>query len=146
MKNDDYDDPQIEEAWCNERRQDVRDYLRRQGVMHGEIGEWPAWHVVPYVSIWAIESRVIPGAVGWWVICGDLPTDYVSAAKIKHPREAMAEFGKRWAKIIPYLQQGKPHPKFAVRMEGKRRQLAPLLKARAKLLSGWAKDETLWDS
>ena len=91
----DYDDPPVEEQWCEDRRAQVAAYLQREGVEHGQIGEWPAWHVAPYVSIWAIESKKRPDRVGWWVICGDLPTDYVSAAKIKHPRD--------WGELAPLV-------------------------------------------
>ncbi len=42
-----YDDPAIEEQWCSERRAQVIEYLEREKVSHGEVGEWPAWHVVP---------------------------------------------------------------------------------------------------
>ena len=51
-------DPEVEERWCGEQRSRVADYLRSQGVDYGRIGQWPAWHLAPYVSIWAIESRV----------------------------------------------------------------------------------------
>src|SRR6266446_5228772 len=56
MKKPDYDDPAVEERWCNEQRVNVTNYLSSQKVKHGRIGDWPAWHVAPYVSIWAIES------------------------------------------------------------------------------------------
>jgi Domain of unknown function (DUF4826) len=85
----DYNDPAVEEQWCAERRAEVTAYLQRERVDHGRVGEWPAWHVAPYVSIWAIESKQRPGWVGWWAICGDLPTDYVSAETIKEPRDAV---------------------------------------------------------
>ena len=64
-----------EETWCAERRNDAVQYLRNQRLDHGAVGEVPAWFAVPYISIWAIESRKVPGSVGWWVISGDLPTD-----------------------------------------------------------------------
>jgi len=89
-----FDDPAQEEKWCEERRAEVAAYLKAEGVSHGRIGEWPEWHVAPYASIWAIESAARPEWVGWWVICGDLPTDYVSADTIKHPRDAMLAISK----------------------------------------------------
>ncbi len=64
MSTPDYDDPDVEERWCSDQRRLVDDYLRSQGVEHGQIGEWPAWHIAPYVSIWAVESRVRPGSIG----------------------------------------------------------------------------------
>jgi hypothetical protein len=38
------DDHAIEEQWCRDRRAQVEEYLQREGVDHGRIGEWPAWH------------------------------------------------------------------------------------------------------
>jgi len=35
----DYDDPNVEEAWCNERRAEVAAYLMAQRVHHGEVGD-----------------------------------------------------------------------------------------------------------
>jgi hypothetical protein len=104
------DDPAVEERWCNERRAQVADYLKREGVTHGRIGEWPAWHTAPYVSVWAIESAKCHESVGWWVICGDLPTDYVSAANVKHPREAMRAISERWLELSGYMIRGEKHP------------------------------------
>ena len=99
------------------RRAQVEPYLRHQAVDHWRVGEWPAWHLAPYVSIWAVESESRPEWVGWWLICGDLPTDYVSAANIKHPREAVRAFAERWreqARLMasedraPGIQIGRP--------------------------------------
>jgi len=36
-----------EEKWCAEQRMHVEAYLKKQGVAHGRIGEWPAWLVAP---------------------------------------------------------------------------------------------------
>jgi hypothetical protein len=84
-----YDEPNVEDAWCNERRAEVAAYLVAQRVLHREVGDWPAWHLAPYVSVWAIESAVEPGSMGWWVISGDLPTDYASSDGLPDPREAL---------------------------------------------------------
>jgi Domain of unknown function (DUF4826) len=73
-------DDQTEESWCNAQRDAVANYLRSQRLEHGEIGDWPAWHVAGCVAIWAVESKARPEWIGWWVISGDLPTDYCSAA------------------------------------------------------------------
>ena len=65
-----------EERWCERERERVIAYLKHQRLYHGAVGEWPAWSVHPHVAVWAVESVVRPGWVGWWVISGDLPTDY----------------------------------------------------------------------
>lgn len=146
MSAPNYDDPAVEDRWCAERRSSVADYLRRQNVDHGEIGKWPAWHVAPYVSIWAIESRKKPGWVGWWVISGDLPTDYISAERLKHPRVALKAIAERWLEVADYMKQGKQHPTIVVGDPDPKNQaeLMPLLEKRATLLLGWSVDDSYW--
>jgi hypothetical protein len=141
----DYDDPAVEQQWCAEHRLHVIDYLRAEGINHGAVGNWPAWHVAPYVSIWAVESGTRPGFVGWWVICGDLPTDYVSAQSIKHPRDAMRAIAKRWLEQADLMMQGKSHPELRVGRPEDARTLAPLLNSRAAKLLAWSDDPLIWN-
>lgn len=141
----DYDDPEIEERWCEERRRDVADYLQLQGVRHGAIGEWPAWHVAPYVSIWAIESASNPGWVGFWVICGDLPTDYVSSQALKHPRDVMRAFADRWSKVAENMAKGQPSPDVNIGSPSDWPTLGPMLASRAATLRRWADDAAMWE-
>ena len=139
-----YDDPAVEEKWCQERRGEIIAYLERERVRHGRVGEWPAWHVAPYVSVWAIESKGSPASVGWWVICGDLPTDYISSERISHPREAVRALAERWSKLVPYLERGEEHPEVSLGTQQSREELAPLLKARCKLIAKWVEDDFIW--
>lgn len=76
-----------EETWCAALRDQVIAYLDRQQLVHGRIGEWPAWHVYPYVAVWAVESVRRPGWVGWWAIAGDCPADHVVCGPERTPRE-----------------------------------------------------------
>lgn len=140
----DYDDPAVEEQWCEERRAQVTAYLQREGVEHGRIGEWPAWHVAPYVSIWAIESKDAPDWIGWWVICGDLPTDYISAAQIKHPREAIRSIAEEWRQQAKLMASGERHSNIRIGRPEEWASLAPLLETRASALLQWANDDSLW--
>ena len=81
-----------EDTWIASQRKVVQEYLEREGVDHLGVGEYPAFHLHPYVAVWAVQSKKAPGWVGWWAISGDLPTDYVSRGKIAHPREALRAF------------------------------------------------------
>jgi len=142
------DDSQREKHWCNEQGQIVARYLLSQKVEHGRIGEWPAWHIAPYVSIWAIESLVTPGAIGWWVISGDLPTDYLSAADVEppqHPRKALRLIATRWLAAVDAWNQGREYEGFQIAGNVQNKTLAPLLKSRANLLAEWADDDGLWE-
>ena len=141
----DFDDPKVEEAWCKERRGDVTAYMRGTGTRFGSIPEWPAWHVPPFVSVWPVESGVAPGRLGWWVICGDLPTDYLSGNDAADPREAVRAIATRWQEVVSTWERGQEHPAMEIGGKSDRAQLLPLLKGRAKVLLEWCEDDSLWD-
>jgi hypothetical protein len=146
MTKPDYDDPGVDERWCDEQRAAVCTYLRSQRV-NGRVGEWPAWHVAPYASIWAIESLARPEWIGWWVISGDLPTDYISSADVsppQHPRKAMMVFAKNWLQVIKAWKDGRELENTRIGDPGSHEDLAPLLESRAKLLMEWVEDDSLW--
>jgi len=131
-----------EDAWCEERRAEVAEYLAQQeDLVHGRIGDWPAWHFAPYVSMWAVESVTMPGMVGWWAICGDVPTDCCSAAsECAHPRAAMKQMAQGWIEAVMNTEQGAPT------IAGTRlsANLAPKLAGKASLLLKMAADDELW--
>ena len=138
-----------EQRWCAAQRAIVASYLEAEGLEHGEIGEWPAWHVVPIVAVWVVESLARPGRIGWWVISGDVPTDYRSASAVaqpQHPRTALQVFATAW------LAQARaaPAPTGATRAPAGRLALteetSSMLESRANLLLKWADDDELWDS
>jgi hypothetical protein len=117
-----------ETAWCPKIRPIVVDYLKRQGVAHGRVGDIPASHLVPHVSIWAIESLARPGAIGWWVICGNLPMDYCSGHECRHPRLATRRIAESWHAA---LRDCKPGDK-TIGVTGIPASFAPLLSPRAR--------------
>ncbi|MFA7594119.1 MAG: DUF4826 family protein [Thiohalobacteraceae bacterium] len=141
----DYDEPSEEERWCNDCRVAVSDYLRQARIDHGKVGEWPAWHVAPHVSMWAVESRETPGLVGWWVVAGDLPTDYVDAEGVHHPRQALKVLGARWLEAAQHMEEGRRHPSLQIGSPDDWPRLAPLLRSRAEVLLQWANDGSVWE-
>src|SRR6516164_2189363 len=148
MPKPDYDDPEVEERWCSEQQKIVADYLLSQKVNHGRIGEWPAWHIAPHASIWAIESLARPEWIGWWVISGDLPTDYISSADVKppqHPRKAMRVFAQNWLEVVKAWKDGREIENTRIGDSSSHEELGPLLESRAKLLMEWADDDSLWE-
>ena len=144
MKTANWDDPAVEERWCSERRQSLTYYLAKEGLNHGEVGSWPAWHVTPYISLWAVESLVAPGHVGWWVICGDLPTDYLSAGTVKYPKQALLAFADSWKEVALYMRSGVPHPNLRYGPPELNLKLAASLEERSELLHRLAEDDSLW--
>ena len=54
---EDYDEDWTEaedRAWCTDTRENLLRYLEAEGVTHGELSPWPAWHIGPHAGIWAI--------------------------------------------------------------------------------------------
>lgn len=141
----DYDDIDTLLEWFDEQREKVATYLIKEKVVHGEIGEQPACHVAPYVSIWAIESLVQKGAVGWWAISGDLPTDYISSEDAKTPREAAKAFGEIWMELAGNMQEGQASEERSVGNSESQKALGAMLESRALTLLEWVQDDSLWN-
>jgi Domain of unknown function (DUF4826) len=139
------DSPDDRDRWNTDCRQRASDYLKGIGISHGRIGEIPAWSLAPHVSLWAIESGKASGKVGWWAICGDCPTDYVSCTGDRTPRSAIEQFATRWQEAAVALARGEQHPDFVIGDPENAREVAPLLAARAELLRKFALDDALWD-
>ncbi len=138
-------DVKEEKQWLDDCEDEVYAYLIRENIIHGRIEARPSWFVAPYVSIWGIESAKEPETIGWWVICGDLPTDYISSTDIKSPRDVVKEFSNRWQEISLYMLEGKQHPTIKIGSSYDLNELGSLLNHRANILSKWGKDESNWN-
>lgn len=136
--------PADEDAWCSRQRAEVIEYLEREQLVHGEVGEWPAWHVWPQVAVWAVESVAHPGWVGWWVISGDLPTDYTTCGPERHPREGVRDIAERWRTAASRWKQGERADDWNIGSRENEATLAPLLAARAETLLSFVADDSLW--
>lgn len=141
----DYEDIDTLLDWFDEQREKVATYLIKEKVVHGEIGEQPACFVPPYVAIWAVESLAQKGSVGWWAICGDLPTDYISSEDAKTPRQAAKAFGEIWMELAGNMQEGQASEDRSVGDPEKQKALGVMLEARAQTLLEWAGDDSLWE-
>ena len=137
-------EPTSEEDWCAAHAADVAACLQRLALAHGRIGDWPAWHLMPYASIWAVESRERPEWIGWWAICGDLPSDAIAAHDLPTPRDAMRAFGKRWVAHADCLDRGEVPANWAHLPDEALPKLAAQLKSRGAALQLWADDAASW--
>jgi len=132
------------EAWVIAERAKVEAYLRKEKVDHLGVGDWPAYDDAPHIAIWAIQSKIKPGFVGWWSISGDCPTDYMSRGQADHPRKAILYFSESWKKTAELMSAGKPNPEIRIGEKKDWPILAPLLKSRSDFLDQLARDDDLW--
>ena len=144
MSAAEYDDPRRLASWLDEQRRVVLDYLERQETRHGGVPSEPFWFVAPHVSLWPVTSGAHPGAIGWWAIAGDLPTDYLSSRDARDARSAMRAFGSRWAAAATSMARGERPSGFAIGEPSVWPKLAPILASRAQILEAWASDDELW--
>lgn len=136
--------PTAEERWCAERRKQVRAYLKDERLEHRRNRGLARLAYRAVRLLWAIESAARPGWVGWRTICGDLPSDYLSARCAKHPRTALRAFAKRWLAIARCMERGRAHPSIRIGDRSAWPKLAPLLRARAQLLAKVARTNSIW--
>ena len=144
LENDAYDDPEVEADWLAEQRGNVQRYLGVEGVHHGGVAAEAAWFVAPYVSVWTVESVATPGAIGWWAISGDLPTDYLSGRDATDARGALAAFSSRWRNVAGYMLRGEEHPTIKIGSPRDGPALGDLLQRRARILDDWVNDNEIW--
>jgi hypothetical protein len=136
--------PDEEDIWIQAGRKDAEGYLRGQKVEHRGVGEYPAFHVYPYLALWAVQSKNSPGRVGWWAITGDLPADYISSSEGRHPREAMRAFARHWREVSQFMLRGDPHPDCHIGTRDQWPELGDLLRRRAEIIRSYADDDEIW--
>jgi hypothetical protein len=144
MSPTDYTDPAEEQEWLDEQESRALDYLNSWSIEHdGDLVI--EWCVAPYVSVWT--TSLGDRSPKTWIICGDLPTDFIKDNRISDAQSAVRAFAKRWVDVSQHLLKGQQHP--TIRIGGAEdsnqlRELGDLLRRRADLLLKWSADKTLW--
>ncbi len=138
-------DDQKFEKWVIDQRKVVESYLQKEGIDNPSVGPWPAFEVSPYFAIWAVESKQVPGKIGWWAFSGDCPTDYVSEDGSCHPRNALKILLDNWHSYIPHMKSGNQPPNTTFGDESNLSELGQLLENRVKVLEDWLLDDDLWE-
>jgi hypothetical protein len=134
-----------ESEWIADQRIRVEEYLRTERIDHLGVGECPAFYGHPYIALWAVQSKQSPGSIGWWVISGDLPTDYIGSNDGRHPRQALRTFAKQWLKASEAMSHGETLPGYSIGLPSQRAELAGLLRGRAQIVQKFAEDDALWE-
>jgi hypothetical protein len=139
-----FDDPQVEKDWCAQQREHVEWFLDQQPINPGRIGEWPAFHIAPHASVWAIESGEEEDLLGWWVITGDLPTDYFSAMELLHPRQVLKAAADRWQMLLDNVENGIEDDSISLPGLVENHELQHILRVRIELLNKTYGQEAFW--
>ncbi|MGI2261538.1 DUF4826 family protein [Shewanella sp. GXUN23E] len=128
---------QMQQQWVREQFQKANKFLAEKGVIPGKVLTDQSRYLVPFVAVWKMEASQ-PKKHQYWVISGDLPTDYVSADVAPTAREAIKHFSLTWQlKAENLIQSG-------VVRDPTQAKFANLLVARAQSLYKMQEDEKLW--
>jgi hypothetical protein len=133
------------EEWVTSQRRRVEDYLGAQGIPNPNVGPWPAFEVAPKFAIWPVESKKIPGKIGWWAFSGDCPTDYVSEDGQCHPRAALRNLLEQWRNYVVLMKRGQQPPKASFGEDANLQDLGALLEKRVEILAEWVLEDDLWE-
>jgi hypothetical protein len=139
MTDDEFD------RWVDEERGHVERYLVHHGIDSPTVGPWPAFEMAPYFAIWAVESHLQPGSIGWWAFSGDCPADFVAEDGNCHPRNALRLLLERWEASIPYMKAGVQPPGVKFGEDDQLKLLAGLLETRIEIYTEWLENDELWE-
>jgi hypothetical protein len=80
------------------------------------------------------------------VICGDVPTDYLSAKTIKHPRQALRQFAQNWRQWCEYMKRGEPPPGIVLGSPETWPEIGGRLRGRVELLLEIVDNDEYWQA
>ena len=143
MPSKDYD-PAEEQEWLDEQEAHALDYLDRESVAHDANLEIE-WCLAPYVSVWSSPGRGKTPRT--WIICGDLPADFIQDEMISDARSAVRAFSTRWTDVSRCMLKGELHPTIQIGVSTKPnelKELGDLMNRRASLLLKWCADDSVW--
>ncbi|MCF1426607.1 MAG: DUF4826 family protein [Shewanella sp.] len=127
----------MQQQWVREQFQKANKFLAEKGVIPGKVLTDKSRYLVPFLAVWKVEASQ-PKKQQYWVISGDLPTDYVPADVAPTARDAIKHFSLTWQlKAENLIQSG-------VVRDPTQARFANLLVARAQSLYEMQEDEKLW--
>lgn len=79
--------------WVREQFQKANKFLAENGVLFETVITEESRYLMPYLAVWKIKAM---DSKLYWVISGDLPTDYTSVDNAKDAKEVLRHFAMHW--------------------------------------------------
>ena len=131
--------------WIKEEFKKVEEYLQKEKITYDRIENTPSFYIEECVAIWKIFSKKYKGKIGWWVISGDLPTDYISSKNIKDARTALEKILSEWKSYVKSMKDGKNPNDVKIGNKNNKKELGELLEKRINILEEWLATDNLWN-
>jgi hypothetical protein len=87
------DNPEALKTWVREQFQRANKHLAEQGVLFETVVMEESRYMAPHIAVWKIKDTQ---QKFFWVICGDLPADAVTASVAANARDALKHFSMSW--------------------------------------------------
>ena len=127
----------LTQQWIKEHFQKANRFLAEKGVIPSKVIADESRYLAPFLAVWKMESKQ-PKAQTFWVMSGDLPSDYVDVGVAKTARDAIRHFSMMWQlKAENLLKSG-------ATADATQAKFAKLLVSRAESLYQIHNDDKLW--
>lgn len=130
----------LRQEWVRTQFQKANRFLAEKGVIPSKVLADESRYLAPYLAIWKMESKR-PTTKTYWVMSGDLPSDFVDVKVAKTARDAVRHFSMMWQMQAENLIRSG-----ATRRDATQAKFAQLLVSRAESLYRMHNDEKLWNS
>lgn len=122
------------ENWVREQFQRANKHLAESGVLFDSVVTEESVYLAPFLAIWKIKST---DNKYYWVICGDVPCDFMPFEHEKTAREAIKHFSMVWQLKAEKIRQSGTTDQTQV-------EFAQLLEKKAESLYEVQSRDDLW--
>lgn len=123
------------QTWAREQFQKANQFLAQEGVLFDAVITEQSRYLAPLVAIWkikAMDSKV------YWVLTGDVPTDFTLASNAEDARGVLRYFSLRWQMKAENLLQNNTSN------DASQASYAQLLADRAERIYKLQEKDNLW--
>ncbi|MDO6568144.1 DUF4826 family protein [Alteromonas sp. 1_MG-2023] len=120
--------------WVREQFQKANKHLAENGVLFESVVTNESRYLVPYLAVWKIKDTE---NAFYWVMSGDLPTDFIADSMAATARDAIKHFAMSWQLKSANLRVSQGADKASL-------EYAALLESRAEGLHAIHNQDELW--
>ena len=131
-------------AWAREQLRRAVDETTQRGVFVDQVVEAkPIWVLHEKIAIGQARESSRPDSFVW-LICGDLPTDYVGSQAAANPRDALRHFSLKWQMDAERYQDPAVRKAHGLSEDKDVSHLTDQLVAKAEELYAIAEEDSHW--
>ncbi|EGM69756.1 DUF4826 family protein [Shewanella sp. HN-41] len=129
----------LRQEWVRTQFQKANRFLAEKGVIPSKVLADESRYLAPYMAIWKMESKR-PTTKTYWVMSGDLPSDFVDVKVAATARDAVRHFSMMWQMQAENLVRS------GATRDATQAKFAQLLVSRAESLYRMHNDDKLWNA